>query len=88
MKIQMTSSRRIGITAALAAFAPENFAAAKPIRIHFGSCSENVDKSQPMWKVVHDRVPNAFIWAGDIVYGDHVNGQWTGAADAIHLGEL
>lgn len=38
-------------------------------RIIFGSCNSQ-HYEQPFWKVIRERNPTAFIWAGDAVYAD------------------
>ena len=40
-----------------------------PSRIIFGSCNSQYYE-QPLWKVIQERNPTAFVWAGDSVYGD------------------
>ena len=48
-----------------------------PHRIAFGSCS-HPSLAQPLWKVIHERQPSAFIWGGDAVYSDIFAGlNWT-----------
>ena len=45
-----------------------------PSRIHFGSCSSQHLK-QPLWPAIIERKAQAFIWAGDAVYGDGHDGR-------------
>ena len=40
-------------------------------RLVFGSCSK-VHLPQPLWPYVRARSPQAWIWAGDAVYGDRL----------------
>jgi len=42
-------------------------------RVLFGSCNR-AQWSQPLWKHVLARSPDAWIWAGDNVYGDRTEG--------------
>ena len=42
-----------------------------PSRIIFGSCNSQYYE-QPLWKVIQDRNPTAFVWAGDAVYADDI----------------
>ena len=47
-------------------------AAATPnTRILFGSCNKH-DMPQPLWPSVLERNPSAWIWGGDIIYGDYI----------------
>lgn len=39
----------------------------RPNRILIGSCN-NQNLTNPLWKVMTDRDPLAFIWAGDAIY--------------------
>jgi alkaline phosphatase D len=45
-------------------------------RILFGSCNR-VEYPQPLWPHVLARAPDAWVWAGDNVYGDTVTPDWT-----------
>lgn len=38
-------------------------------RIAFGSCNHS-DEPQPLWQPIMAMQPDAFVWLGDIVYGD------------------
>ena len=46
-------------------------AAAPNTRILFGSCNKH-DMPQPLWPSVLERNPSAWIWGGDIIYGDYI----------------
>mmetsp|Transcript_5959 Transcript_5959/g.11710 ORF Transcript_5959/g.11710 Transcript_5959/m.11710 type:complete len:503 (+) Transcript_5959:127-1635(+) len=41
----------------------------RPARILFGSCNSQYLK-QPLWPAIMERNAQAFVWAGDAVYGD------------------
>lgn len=45
--------------------------AARNGRLLFGSCNKH-DRPQPLWPKIHAREPQAWIWAGDIIYGDRM----------------
>lgn len=48
-----------------------------PYRIAIGSCS-HPSLPQPLWKIIQDRRPAAFVWGGDAVYADRYAGlNWT-----------
>ena len=42
-------------------------------RLAFGSCS-NSGFPQPLWAPIASLMPDAFIWAGDVVYNDNTCG--------------
>mmetsp|Transcript_26920 Transcript_26920/g.82867 ORF Transcript_26920/g.82867 Transcript_26920/m.82867 type:complete len:264 (-) Transcript_26920:647-1438(-) len=42
---------------------------AENARIAYGSCSKH-HLAQPLWPAVRARRPRAWVWAGDIIYGD------------------
>ncbi len=62
-KLPKTSAEPNKIPAAGAEAAPE------VTRIAFGSCNKH-DAPQPLWAPIQAFAPQAFIWTGDIVYGD------------------
>jgi alkaline phosphatase D len=39
-------------------------------KLAFGSCNNQREK-QPVWETIKNRVPDLFVWLGDIVYADH-----------------
>mmetsp|Transcript_25951 Transcript_25951/g.29673 ORF Transcript_25951/g.29673 Transcript_25951/m.29673 type:complete len:535 (-) Transcript_25951:2-1606(-) len=48
-----------------------------PFRIAFGSCN-NQNLTNPLWNVISERNPAAFVWAGDAIYADiNVGYDWT-----------
>ncbi|GBG24007.1 Hypothetical Protein FCC1311_081051 [Hondaea fermentalgiana] len=52
------------IAATAAASAPRS-----GFRIDFGSCN-NVNLSQPLWPLIVERAPDAWVWGGDNIYAD------------------
>jgi alkaline phosphatase D len=43
-----------------------------PFKLAFGSCNHQ-DKPQPLWEVIANTKPDAWLWLGDIVYADSLD---------------
>ena len=63
-------------------------------RLLFGSCNSQHHTKQPLWPSIQSRNATAFVWGGDVVYGDD-RMEWHGCcrkrllgADPPYLGQL
>lgn len=56
----------------------------RPSRILFGSCNSQ-HLEQPLWPAIVDRNAQAFVWAGDAIYGDGHAGRHVVAATPSKL---
>ena len=65
--------RALGAVLTAAAVLQGAFAFGSVSRIAFGSCNK-ADARQDLWDDIVARRPDAWIWAGDNVYGDRLRG--------------